>query len=569
MHFFRNIYTLILVLLLSACAQIVAPGGGLKDATPPKVKKYIPDSASTNIKPKSIFIVFDEYINLKDLHNQLIISPPLSKAPDINVKDKTLLINFSKDDTLKSNTTYVFSFGNSIQDNNENNPKEDFKYVFSTGNFIDSLTIKGKVENAFDHKTEKGILVMLYRNYDDSTIYKHTPDYFTKTKEDGTFKITNVRDGKYKVIALKDANANYKYDSEDEKIAFIDTLVNVPSSENLLLELFQEPPKKFKLTKYLYNSYGRVDFYFNKGSDSITIKPINYIFNDGDIICDYSANRDSLTYWFRNIDTDSLHLQLSNGSKIVDTIKLKLITKEEALGHKRNPLKFKVMSSPDKNMSFDLGAPLNIVFSSPIKIYTNGNINLKEDSSLIAKQKSFVYFLSDSGQIATVGKWDSTNVEEDPFYPGVMIKMPKKVFFNKWKPNTNYHLFIPPSTFTDFFGLTNDTINIDFKTREETYYGSLKMQINIARTEQNYIIQLLDEKENVIRRNNIQTSETIIYEHLSPAKYKLKIIYDINKNYKWDSGNIFLKKQPEKIIYNSELINIRANWDLDLKWEMK
>ena len=120
---FHYLFTFTIVLLLSACAQVVAPGGGRKDVVPPRVVRYIPDSASTNIKPKAIFIVFDEYINLKALESQLIISPPLEKAPDIKVKDKTLLITLSKEDTLKPNTTYVFSFGNAIQDINESNPK--------------------------------------------------------------------------------------------------------------------------------------------------------------------------------------------------------------------------------------------------------------------------------------------------------------------------------------------------------------------------------------------------------------------------------------------------------------
>jgi uncharacterized protein (DUF2141 family) len=562
MNFFRNLAVLVVILLLSACAQVVSPGGGLKDSKPPRVLRYLPDSASTNIKPKSIIIVFDEYFNLKDITNQLIISPPLNKTPDIKVKEKTLLITFSKEDTLKANTTYVFSFGNAIQDNNENNAKENFKYVFSTGNFIDSLLVRGKVENAFDHKSEKNSLVMLYRNYTDSSIYKSKPDYFTKTRDDGSFEITNVHEGKYKIIALKDANANYKYDGNEEKIAFIDTLVMVPSSKNIVLELFQEPPKKFQFKKYIYTNYGRIDFYFNKGSDSIEIKPINWVFNKENVIYDYSANKDTLTYWFRNIEKDSLVLQVNNGSKVLDTIEIKLIKKEAALKNEKNQLKFSLLKSPDNNMSFDLGRKVNLKFSTPISQHNNG-IQLIEDSTLFQLKDAYIELFENKAHITDyyLGIVKSTK-EGNPDLSNVRA-------FTNWKPNTSYHLFIPPATFTDFFGLTNDSINIHFKTREEAEYGTLKLQLNIPKTEQNYSVQLLDENENVLREQSVKSSKTMLFEYLTPSKYKLKIIYDSNNNEKWDRGNFSTQQQPEKVIYNSELITIRANWDLELKWDVK
>src|ERR1019366_8008256 len=349
-----KLYCCICLLLLASCAQVVAPGGGKKDRTPPKVVNYIPDSASLNFKAKSIAVIFDEYIQLKDLNNQLIISPPLNKIPDIKIKDKTLLINLDESGILKPNTTYCFSFGNALQDINENNPKENFKYIFSTGSFIDSLTVNGKVENAFDHKTEKGILVMLYDDFSDSVIYKKQPEYFAKTKEDGTFQINNIRDGKYKILALKDANANYKYDAETESIGFIDSLIDVSKKQNILIELFQEPQKKLFLKKHFQNSYGKIVFIFNKTADSVKIKPINYTFNENEIILDYSTNKDTLTYWIKNFDKDSLILQLSNGSKILDTIAFKMIKKEDALKSNRNPLRLSLLSSPNGNQNFDL-----------------------------------------------------------------------------------------------------------------------------------------------------------------------------------------------------------------------
>ena len=232
----NKLQTLLYIVFVSfffSCAQVVIPSGGNKDIVPPKVVKYIPDSASINFKSKSIAIFFDEFVHLKDLNNQLIISPPLEYQPDIKLKNKIITIDFDKNEILKSNTTYSISFGNAIQDIHENNPIENFKYVFSTGNFIDSLIVKGKIENAFDHKTEKGILVMLYNDFNDSVIYKNKPQYFSKTKEDGSFQINNISDGKFKNI--NNVCDNIQILAEDNYKKYME--INVLKAQNNILKL--------------------------------------------------------------------------------------------------------------------------------------------------------------------------------------------------------------------------------------------------------------------------------------------------------------------------------------------
>ncbi len=558
----RIISTLIYLListLIYSCAQVVAPGGGKKDISPPEVVKYIPDSASLNFKSKSIEILFDEFIQLKDLNNQLIISPPLENTPDIMVKNKTLSIDFDKEEKLKPNTTYAINFGNALQDIHENNPKGNFKYIFSTGSFIDSLIVKGKIENAFDHKTEKGILVMLYSDFRDSVIYKNKPDYFAKTKDDGTFQIDNVRKSNYKLLALKETNANYKYDSETESIGFMDSLMDVSKNATILLDVFQEPVKKLFLKKSIYNSYGKIVFIFSKSADSISIKPLNQRMNDKDIFLEYSKNKDTLNYWFRNADKDSIILLVNNGYKILDTLEYKMIKKEEALKNKKNPLKLALLNSPAGNQGFDLSAEFKISFNHPIdsNLFKNihPEIKLFEDTILQKDYKNLFYRQESNNTI-------SLNIKR--VISGGVEKSGPVVF----KENTNYHLLIPPGTFTDIFGLTNDTIKIDFKTREQKFYGTLKLKIEIPETKGNYVVQLIDERENPVRISNIKKSETLFWEYLYPKKYKIKIIYDTNANYKWDTGDLLKKRQPEKVIYNAEPINTRPNWDLELDWKI-
>ena len=243
---------------------MVTPSGGEKDIDAPKVVKYVPDSASLNFRSKSIAVFFDEFIKLNDLNNQLIISPPLENIPDIKVKNKSLIIDFDKKEVLKPNSTYTINFGKALQDIHEGNFNENFKYIFSTGSFIDTLMLKGKIENALDHKTEKGVLVMLYTDFSDSVIYKKKPVYFAKTKEDGTFQIENIRKDNYKLFALKDANANYLYDSEAESVGFMDSLIDVSKKRIFLIDVFQEPVKKVFLKKTINSSFGKIIFVFNK-----------------------------------------------------------------------------------------------------------------------------------------------------------------------------------------------------------------------------------------------------------------------------------------------------------------
>lgn len=555
-------YLLICTLLFS-CAQIVAPGGGAKDTTPPKVLKFIPDSAQLNFNSKSIYIEFDEFIALKDLNSQLLISPPLAKTPEVTIKNKSLTIQLDKNETLKPSTTYCISFGNAVQDLNENNAIENFQYIFSTGAFIDSLKLKGKVQNAFNQSTEKGIVVMLYSDLSDSVVYKSQPDYFAKTDKDGIFQINNIKAGKYKLLAIKDANNNYKYDGESESIGFVDAPIDVSEKQNILIDLFQEPAKKVYLKKYIHDSYGKVSLFFNQGSDSLRVQPIN---NDQKGVQEYlqfSKNNDTLTYWIKNFIKDSLILQVGNGNNVLDTVSLKFISREDAEKSKKNPLKLKVVSSPNGNQSFDINGNISLLFNNPIANYNSNSIFLNEDTTNISKNLGFALWEANYCRI----KMDRR--QAIPIENSDLVYLPVDPII--LKENTNYNLLILPEGITDIFGFTNDTIKINFKTREEKYYGSVKLNLTIPETKINgkYIVQLIDEAGNIVRENTIDKSVIGNWDYLQPKKYKLKIIYDNNGNYEWDTGNYLKKIQPEKVIYNSELINIRSNWDAELEWKVE
>ena len=201
------------ILSFTDCAKRGRPTGGLKDSIPPVIIKSSPENYRINFNENEIKIYFDEYIKLKDLNKELIISPPFKNQPNITPLSTSKYIKIKITDTLKENTTYSFNFGKSIVDNNEENAFKYFKYIFSTGDFIDSLSLKGNIKDALLLNPESPTTVMLYEvneTFKDSIIYLEKPTYITTTQDSTqTFELTNLKEGKYLLIALKEKNNDY------------------------------------------------------------------------------------------------------------------------------------------------------------------------------------------------------------------------------------------------------------------------------------------------------------------------------------------------------------------------
>jgi uncharacterized protein (DUF2141 family) len=231
---------MLLVMFFMACANVVAPTGGPRDEDPPVVIRSVPPNFSPNYGGEQIRISFDEFIVLNNLRQQLLVSPPLENSPEIRVRGRNLIIDI--EDELRPNTTYSIFMGDAVRDNTEGNAIPNFRFVFSTGDYVDSLSLSGKVINAFTLKPEEAVFVMLYDSIYDSIPYKERPVYLSKTNKEGLFEITNMKEGSYMMFALFDNNGNFIYDLPDEKIAFLDSLVTpryIPSvvePDTLMLE---------------------------------------------------------------------------------------------------------------------------------------------------------------------------------------------------------------------------------------------------------------------------------------------------------------------------------------------
>ena len=521
-----SFYAIILLLALYSCAQQKPLTGGDKDIDPPKEKLSSPQNLSTNFNATKVVVEFDEFIQLKNLKSQLIVSPIMHPEPKVTVRGKKLLIQLP--DSLLPNTTYSLNFGEAISDITEFNPFLNYKYVFSTGNFLDSLSYAGTVVNANDLISEKEVYVMLYDNFTDSVPYLQKPKYIALTDAEGHYEITNIASGTYKLFALKDINNNYLFDLPNEKIAFTNELINIEiSSDDNQLELFEEDNQIQYVKKSSYIKYGEFKVEFNTPMSDFKVRVLHPLFKADTIPFVGDKAKTNYVCWLNGLDTlKQLRFVFYDGEEVVDTVKFKLSKKIKLID---------TVSTILTNVSpnFDLNKNITIALQRPINWFERDSIFLYEDSVLI-----------------------------EPIINEVSLKEIELSY--DFKENTKYQLFIPSNSLTDIFNLQNDTVFKQFSTKENADYGIINLNLSINSSD-SYILQLY-RGENLVNEQLRVGSQNLVYNFLSPGDYEFKMILDQNNNGKWDTGNYIENRQPETVLYYQKPIKIRANWDNDIIW---
>ena len=367
-HNVNFFFFICLIFLLDSCANIVTPRGGEKDTEAPKVIRCEPKNYSVNFHSRTISISFSEFIQLKDISNQMIVSPLLKEQPEVKIRNKSLVVSLP--DSLKPNTTYAINFGNAIADITESNVLENYQYVFSTGDHLDSLDIKGKTMYAKDLSTEKGILIMLYEGQDDSLPLKQRPLYFARTTESGSFRMTNLRPGEYKMVALKDVNNNYLFDQPNESIAYTDQPVQAGTKDTINLALFEEAPKRQQLLKAFSPEQGKILLTFRRPATNITIRALHASSGKKHWeLNEYSAGKDSLTCWITEDYLDTLKWEIAENGAVLDTAVITLRRKDM-----RGTTSKKNLQDPRLSVQTSINGPafdsfrkINLTLSHPVK----------------------------------------------------------------------------------------------------------------------------------------------------------------------------------------------------------
>lgn len=529
----RFLLLIVILVNLINCAKRGTPSGGEKDITPPVVTATSPDPFTTNFELQKIKITFDEYIKLNDLQKQLIVSPPLKNLPEIKPQGtaaKSLEIELK--DTLLENTTYVLNFGQSIIDNNESNPYSFYKYVFSTGNYIDSLTLDGYVVDAVENKPDPFISVMLYEidsTFTDSIIYQKPPIYITNTLDSATtFQLTNLKEGKYMLIGMKDVANNYLFNQKTDKIAFISDIVKIPTDSVYKLTLFKEIDN-FRAAQPSLIAENRIIFGYEGDYKDIEIDLLSDAPNDYKYHITKNRKTDSLNYWFTPFEADSLIFTVGT-LKTIDTFTVRI----------KELFADTLAIAQDRSKQFGIGEVVKINASTPIIKINKDSISVINKDSISQKFTSTLDTLNN--QISL--KWETI-------------------------PNERYTISIKENTFEDFFGNVNDTIiNYGVTTKRLADLGSIRVKLNNVKSYP-IIIQLTNAQGEIIHETYSKKAKPFYdFSDITPANYLLRIIFDTNGNGKWDTGNYLKKIQPEKISYYPTEIELKPNWELEQEFTL-
>jgi hypothetical protein len=550
---------IIIALAVYSCAIVQAPGGGPKDTKPPMFIGANPPNNSVNFNSKKITLSFDEFVKLKSLEKFLLISPPLNQLPDIKEGGKALTIKIK--DTLRANTTYKFYLGDAIVDITEGNPLRNFAYAFSTGTVIDSLSLSGKVTNAFTLEPQKDIFVLLYSNTGDSVPYLERPVYVTRTYDNGNFVFTNLASGKYRLLALKDVNGDYLYSPGAEDIAFADSLVepeyaeiSEPDSLGRVtltggeskpseLMLFNEPDSTQRLTKGSIVGKNQFQLTFRYPLKNLQIKPLNEDSTRTWCIKEFSVKNDTVQGWLIPPVADTLKLLIVADDNKADTLVLATSIKSKENSRKNAPEKSSLTFTASTSTSryLELNRPFVFTASMPIVSFDSSMIRVINTTTHDTLKPQLVMAIDSIGR-------------------KTMIKHP-------WVEGSDYQVMLPKGTVTDIYGETNDSLTFGFKVRTKEEYGLIRILLSGNNRPEPLIFQLLTEKGTVVAEKQNVKGDVVLFDYLQPGKYRVKVIVDENRNGKWDTGVLIRRQQPEKAMMHPKVMDVRGNWELEEPWE--
>lgn len=523
----KNFFGILLFgLFLGSCARVGSPNGGAKDSLSPVFLKSNIDTSRVNISTKlrELRLDFDEYIVLKEINKNLIISPPIQKIKKIlpsNLANKYILIQWEED--LRENTTYNFNFGNAIADNNEGNILPYFNFAFSTGNHIDNLYISGDIKDAmFPEKTtsKNNVVVSLYPENSD---FRQKPTYITKSDEDGYFELNYLQKGDYKLLAFEDENQNSVYDAGKEKVAFLRE--NIRLSENISgLELNLYPSKKAVKYKELKKIEGGILLLFEGKPNKVEVKILEE--NEQNWVANHQPKSDSVRIWINDKRLFSKNLKISYSTKEKQDTLSAIYTGSER---------------QDLSLSNHIGALL-----SPSQDFM---INSNMDLAQISPEKWILK------QDSVSQKFNAIISEKDA---------DKIILSSDFQPGKKYTLSIPKESVSGHFYSNKKSYIFNFEIDKAENYGSLVLKLNQT-PESKFWIELIDNK-GIVKYKKYINQQEIRFTDLKPGNYFARILMDSNKNEFWDEADFSEKNLAEEVFVFPKELNIRAMWEIVEEW---
>ena len=587
------------VAVMASCAKMGQPDGGWYDETPPVIIKTTPQDKGVNINQKKIAIHFDEYIQIDNPTEKVVVSPPQMEQAEINAAGKKIEIELK--DTLKPNTTYTIDFSDAITDNNENNPLGNYTYSFSTGDHIDTLEVAGYVLNAKDLEPIKGILVGLYSNLNDTAFTGEPMLRVSRTDSRGKFIIKGIAPGDYRIYALQDADNNYRFSQKGEQLAFthdiitptfkpdirqdtlwrdtlhIDSIARVPYThflpDDITLRAFTETQTDRYLIKSERTEPDHLTFFFSYGDSLLPeVKGLNFDEREA-FITEHSEKRDTVTYWLRDtmlVNQDTLRMELKYmatdtlGVLRLQTDTLDMLAKtpyekrmeQQADRYKEWKKKQDRAKKRGKPYETEMPAaalkPQYIVASEPDP---DQNVIITMPAPLAKADTSCIHLYS---------KHDTL------WYRSPYVFRPKQganrtyELLGEWRPGIEYSLEIDTMAFTDIYGKTSAPYKQGFKVRSEDSYATVLFEVT-GMKDTTIVVQLLSSSDEVVKEVSTDNG-TAEFFYVKPGTYYARMFIDSNRNGEWDTGIYAGDSQADTTYHHPEKLECKEKWDMTLTW---
>lgn len=569
-------FVLAVISILPKCANVKPPTGGPRDTIPPVMLYSVPVNKTINYKGRSFYFEFNERIKLDKFKNQLIITPRIDSKFSVKQKKNSFTLSF--DDNFEENTTYTFNFREGVQDLSEGNVTRDNKFVFSTGEFIDSLFITGTVTHLTTADTLDGILVGIYNVKDDTiTIFNGSPYYFTETDKEGFYALENIIDGVYKIYAFNDDNKNLKLESKNEAYGFFpDTLYLSNSIENLDLSIYNLDIRDLKVQTALPSG----QYFYINFNKYITTYKIYPIVKEIDLYSGFAKDHSSIKIYHTSNLKDSIEVGFQATDSIYNIIEDTVWVKFKESS--RKPDKFELNLKPKAGpvpLSFDI----TLNFSKPVSYVNKDSIffqfdttkinNLSFDSLYIWNDRKDIINLAvtlDKSLADTITaireryeklkadslvKKQSSKTKTRPVKKQMTSKNAKD---KKPQINRGLQLYIGTGSFISIENDTLEATSVNYKFAEIENFGTISGEV--ITNYKSYFIQLVDlQNKLIVELYNIKNYH---FKMVQPGKYKIRVLIDNNGNGVWDPGNMKKNQEPEEVLFFPKVISIRANWEM-------
>lgn len=590
---------------LSRCASIGTPTGGPKDTLPPVVVAVVPEDGATNFKSKSIYIEFDEYVQLKDQQKEIYVSPAMGKKPVFTMRGRGIYIQI-KDDSLLPETTYAIEFGSSVADNNESNALHGLRYVFSTGNTIDSLICSGYTEDSYTADSLGKSFIWFYEadsvetpDTYDSTIFKYKPSKIARSQNNGIFIAQNLKPVPYRVYAIFDANDNQTYEPSIDKVGFVDGVYNpaempdfsiwydsvrrYPSAgPQLYFRLFTDVSfRRQSLQEATRPEQHKVVLSFGASNPDIRSLRLDSVPQDKIIVEPLSKGCDTLALWL-NVPSESLPDTLRGEIVFMahDTLNVLRETKEELkLSWRRIESRDQERERERNERARAKAEAAGEEWKEPPTPSTFAMIDFAKSAEVNPEQDLPLEFAT------PLTRFDSTAVELLSFGEGGDTLRERAIFIpdtanvrrwrlrSRWLPERQYRLRIPPDALADITGEGNDSITASLTVSKVEDYATLRLKVTPRHDGDLYILQLVDANGTLLREERgVGAGEhTMLY--VPAGDMRLRIIEDVNGNGEWDGGNLVERRQSERAEFykndeQEELFTTKTGWEFDLTLDM-